>query len=230
MLVTLCNYFSYFSKAGGISTGMSTDTLPAVAELADLKAAQTAQPVHELISRRWSPRAFSEREVTSEQLVSLLEAARWATSSYNEQPWRFIVARKSDPETYDKLLGSLMELNQLWARSAPVLILSLAKKTFTHNGTPNLYAMHDAGMAFSNLALQATALGLSVHFMGGFNRAAARTAFHIPDDYELGAVAAIGYAGDPETLPENFRQAELTPRTRKPLAELVYAGQAAVAL
>jgi nitroreductase len=209
---------------------MSIDTIPAVTELAHSKAAQTAQPVHELIAGRWSPRAFSDREVTSEQLVSLLEAARWAASSYNEQPWRFIVASKSDPETYDKLLGSLMELNQLWARSAPVLILSLAKKTFTHNGTPNLYALHDAGMAFSNLALQATALGLSVHFMGGFNRAVARTAFQIPDDYDLGAIAAIGYPGDPATLPEKFRQADLAPRARKPLAELVYAGQAAVAL
>ena len=209
---------------------MSTDTIPAVSELAHLKAAQTAQPVHELIARRWSPRAFSEREVTSEQLVSLLEAARWAASCYNEQPWRFIVARKSDPETYEKLLGSLIEVNQLWARSAPVLILSLAKKTFTHNGTPNLYALHDAGMSFSNLALQATALGLSVHFMAGFNRAAARTAFQIPDDYELGAVAAIGYAGDPGTLPERFKQAELAPRSRKPLADLVYAGQIPVAL
>jgi nitroreductase len=203
---------------------MSTEILTAAAELEHVKAALTRQPVHELIRKRWSPRAFSDREVTTEQLVSLLEAARWATSSYNEQPWRFIVARKSDPETYGKLLGSLMELNQLWARSASVLILSLAKKNFTHNGTPNLYALHDAGMAFSNLALQATAMGLSVHFMGGFNRAVARAAFQIPDDYELGAVAAIGYAGDPETLPEQFRQAELASRTRKPLEELIYAG------
>jgi nitroreductase len=195
-----------------------------------LKLAQTQQPVHELIAKRWSPRAFSDREVTPEQLTSLLEAARWATSSYNEQPWRFIVASKRDPETYNRLFGSLMELNQLWARSAPVLILSLGKKTFSHNGTPNPYALHDAGMAFSNLALQATSMGLSVHFMGGFDRAVARSAFQIPDDFELGAVAAVGYAGDPDSLPEKFRQAELAPRTRKPLAELIYAGQSAVAL
>lgn len=160
-------------------------------------------------------------------MTSLLEAARWAPSCFNEQPWRFIVARKSEPETYGKLLGALVEANQLWARSAPVLILSLAKKTFTHNGTPNLYALHDAGMAFGDLALQATAMGLSVHFMGGFNRTVARTAFQIPDDYELGAAGAIGYAGDPETLPEKYRQSELAPRTRKPLAELIYAGLSA---
>jgi nitroreductase len=209
---------------------MSTDTIPAVTELAHLKAAQTQEPVQELIGKRWSARAFSGREVTPEQVASLLEAARWAPSAYNEQPWRFIVASKSDPETYEKLLGSLLELNQLWARNAPVLILILAKKTFTHNGTPNLYAVHDAGMAAANLALQATALGLNVHFMAGFNHATARDAFQIPSDYEFGAAIAVGYAGDPETLPEKFRLAEVAPRTRKPLAELIYAGQTAVAL
>src|ERR1035437_6722051 len=197
---------------------MSTDILSDASDVARVKAAQTGQPIHELIGNRWSPRAFSDRDVTPEQLLSLLEAARWAPSSYNEQPWRFIVVRKSDPETHQKLLGSLMELNQLWARNAPVLILTIGKKTFSHNGAPNLYALHDAGMALSNLALQATALGLSLHFMGGFDRAAARAAFQIPDDYELGAVAAISYAGDPEDLPEKLRQMELAPRARKPLA------------
>jgi nitroreductase len=209
---------------------MSTDTVPAVVDLAHLKAAQTQTPIHELIGTRWSPRAFSGRPVTPEQVASLLEAARWAPSAYNEQPWRFVVASKSDPETYGKLLGSLLELNQLWARSAPVLMLILAKRTFTHNGTPNLYAVHDVGMAAANLALQATALGLNVHFMAGINHATARDAFQIPSDYELGAAVAVGYPGDPGTLPEKFRLAELEPRTRKPLAELVYAGQSAVAL
>ena len=207
---------------------MSTDTLTSPSDLSSLKAAQTQQPVAELIGRRWSPRAFSSREVTPEQVASLLEAARWAPSAYNEQPWRFIVASKADSATYDKLLGSLMELNQMWARNAPVLILTLAKKTFTHNGTPNLYALHDAGMAAANLALQATALGLNAHFMAGFDKAAARTAFQIPDDYELGTAIAVGYAGDPSTLPERFRQAELAPRSRKPLAELVYSGQSSL--
>lgn len=209
---------------------MSTHTVPAASDLAHLKVAQTQEPVHELIGARWSARAFSDRQVTPKQVASLLEAARWAPSAYNEQPWRFIVASKSDPETYGKLLGSLLELNQLWARSAPVLILILAKKTFTHNGTPNLYAVHDAGMAAANMALQATALGLSVHFMAGFNHAAARDAFQIPSDYDFGAAVAVGYPGDPATLPEKFRLAELAPRTRRSLAELVYAGQSAVAL
>jgi nitroreductase len=209
---------------------MSTDTIPAAVALSHLKLAQTQAPVHELIGARWSPRAFSDRPVTPEQVASLLEAARWAPSAYNEQPWRFIVASKSDPETYRKLLGSLLELNQLWARSAPVLMLVLAKKTFTHNGTPNLYAVHDAGMAAATLALQATALGLSAHFMAGFNHATARDAFQISSDYDFGAAIAIGYPGDPETLPEKFRLAELAPRSRKPLADLVYAGQSAVAL
>ena len=135
------------------------DILPATNELSALKTAQTERPVHELIGKRWSPRAFSRREVTEAQVISLLEAARWAPSSYNEQPWRFIVARKSDPETYSKLAGSLMELNRLWASSAPVLNPTLAKKTFTHNGSPNFYALHDTGIALGHLAIQATADG-----------------------------------------------------------------------
>ena len=163
-------------------------------------------------------------------MISLLEAARWAPSSYNEQPWRFVVARKSDPGTYAKLSGSLMELNRLWASSAPVLILTLAKKTFTHNGAPNFYALHDAGIALGHLAIQATSMGLSLHIMGGFDRAAARTAFEIPEEYELGAAVAIGYAGEPSTLPDRFQQAELAPRSRKPLADLVYAGLPAAGL
>ena len=203
---------------------MSTDILPATNELSALKAAQTEQPVHELIGKRWSPRAFSSREVTEAQVISLLEAARWAPSSYNEQPWRFIVARKSDPETYSKLAGSLMELNRLWASSAPVLMLTLAKKTFTHNGSPNFYALHDTGIALGHLAIQATAMGLSLHIMGGFDHAAARAAFEIPEEYELGAAVALGYAGEPGRLPERFQQAELAPRSRKPLSDLVYAG------
>ena len=203
---------------------MSTDIPPGTPDLARVKAAQTQQPVHALTCSRWSPRAFSDREVTTGQLISLLEAARWAPSCYNEQPWRFIVARKSDPETHEKLLSSLVEFNRTWARHAPVLLLIIAKQTFTHNGTPNLYALHDAGMASDSLALQATALGLSTHFTGGFNRSVARTAFEIPDDYELGAVAAIGYAGDPASLPEKLREGELAPRSRRPLSEIIYAG------
>lgn len=207
---------------------MTTNTDTGLQAIHELKTAQTEQPIHDLIASRWSPRAFSNRDASPEQIVSLLEAARWAPSSYNEQPWRFIVAAKSDPENHAKLLGALMELNQLWARSAPVLILTLAKKTFTHNGTPNHYALHDAGIALGHLAIQATAMGLSLHIMGGYDHAAARSAFQIPDDYELGAAVALGYAGDAATLPENFQQAELAPRSRKLLAELVYSGLPAV--
>lgn len=228
--VTLCNHFSYFWKSPSIFTRMSTEITPAV-ELASLKAAQTNAPVDALIGKRWSARAFADREVTPAQVASLLEAARWAPSAYNEQPWRFIVASKSDPETYRKALGTLMELNQAWAHNAPVLILTLAKKTFTHNGTPNSYALHDTGMASENLALQAAAMGLTVHFMAGFDKAAARAAFQIPDDYEPATAVAAGYPGDPETLTnERLRHMEAAPRARKPLADLVYAGQAAVAL
>jgi len=203
---------------------VSTETESNHASLARVKAAQTAQPLHELVATRWSPRAFSAREVTPEQIVALLEAARWAPSCYNDQPWSYIVGRKGDGETFDKLLGALMEANRLWASHAPVLMLSLARRNFTHNGAPNFYALHDAGLALGHMAIQANALGLSLHAMGGFDRAAARAAFAIPDEYELGAAVAVGYAGDPASLPEKYQRPEFAPRSRKPLADLVYSG------
>jgi nitroreductase len=180
--------------------------------------------VLDVILHRRSQRAYSEREVTPHQLETMLEAARWAASSYGEQPWRFIVGTKGDRENYEKLMSSLMEVNQIWAGNAPVLLLTLAKKTFSHNGSQNSYALHDTGMALANLMLQAQSMGLTAHPMGGFDRAKARAAFNVSDDYELGAAVAIGYPGDPEALSEGFRKAELAPRTRKPLAELVLAG------
>jgi hypothetical protein len=141
----------------------------------DLKAATTHPKVHALIRSRWSPRAFSDKEVPAGDLAAILDAARWAASSYNEQPWRFIVATKQDPEAYQKLLGLLLPFNQAWAKTAPVLILMAAKKTFTHNHTPNKYALHDTGAALANLFLQATALGLHAHGMAGFDYDRARS-------------------------------------------------------
>lgn len=168
---------------------------------------------HELIRTRWSPRAFSNREVAPEELHALLEAARWAASSFNEQPWRFLIAGRADGEAYRKLFESLVDANRKWAGDAPVLLLTVSKRTFTHNGAPNRYALHDAGMALANLMLQATSMGLSVHAMGGFDHDKARAAFGVPDEYELGAVAAIGYP-----------LGEAPSRSRKPLSELVFSG------
>jgi nitroreductase len=186
-----------------------------------MKHAPEEAGVDNLIRRRWSPRAYSDKEVTAAELKKLFEAARWAASSSNEQPWRFLVGRRGD-ETYQKIFNALVEFNQSWARSAPVLVLSVAKKSFTAKGTPNPYGMHDTGAASANLALQATAIGLHTHSMAGFDREQARASFAIPSDYEIGAVTAIGYLGDPAGLPEHLHKMEVSPRQRKPLEEFVF--------
>jgi len=178
--------------------------------------------VLEVILRRWSPRSFADKPVSSSDLTKIFTAAAWAASSFNEQPWRFLVGKKGD-ETYAKILDSLIEFNQGWAKSAPVLILSAGKKTFTQNGTPDAYGLHDTGAASANMSLQATALGMHTHGMGGVDKDKARANFAIPDDFEVGAAWALGYLGDPETLPEQMKAMEIAARTRKPLAEFVFA-------
>ncbi len=186
-----------------------------------LKRAPENPGVLDVILRRWSPRAFSEREVSSENLKRIFEAARWAASSNNEQPWRFLLGRRGD-ETYRKIFDSLVEFNQIWAKSAPVLVLSASKKSFTPKGNPNRHALHDTGAATANLALQATALGMHAHHMAGFDSDHARASFAIPQDYDIGAVTAIGYLGDPDALPAALREREEAPRSRKPLEEIVF--------
>ena len=189
------------------------------------KIAQTQYPVHELISRRWSPRAFADRLVSENDLRRVLEAARWAPSSSNEQPWSFLVATKTYPEDYQRLFSCLVPGNQLWAGQAPVLMLSVARLVFEEDGSPNRHAMHDVGLAVENLIVQASALELFVHQMAGFEVDKARELFQIPPQYEPAAMIAIGYLGDPDTLPEKLRVRELAPRTRKPLTEFVYTGR-----
>lgn len=189
--------------------------------LEKLKHAPAIPGVLEDILKRWSPRAYSDQPVSPESLKEVFEAARWAASSFNEQPWRFLVGHRGD-ETYKKIFDSLVEFNQGWAKSAPVLILSVAKKTFTQNGSPNQFGLHDTGAATAYLALQATALGFHTHSMAGFDHDKARKAFNIPDDFQTGAVTALGYLGDADTLPEQLKQTEIAPRQRKPLAEIVF--------
>jgi nitroreductase len=191
-------------------------------QLEKLKRTPDAVGIAELLARRWSPRAFSEKEIPSADLEKLFVAAGWAASSFNEQPWRFFLGRRGDA-THKKIFDSLVEFNQMWAKSAPVLVLSVAKTVFSHNEAPNAYGLHDTGAAGANLALQATALGLHTHSMAGFSKEKARDSFGVPAEYEIGAVTAIGYLGDPLTLPENYQKGELAPRTRKPVAEFVFA-------
>ncbi len=185
------------------------------------KPAPTQYPVHELIRNRWSPRAYSDRPVEKDQLLSLLEAARWAPSSYNHQPWRFIVATKDDITEYNRLLSTLVEFNQGWAKNAPVLILAVAKLHFD-DGKLNRHAFHDIGLALENLIIQATSLGLSTHQIAGFQADLARKEYGIPNEYEPATVITVGYAGDPQSLPDGLRERELAPRVRKTLKEIVF--------
>jgi nitroreductase len=187
-----------------------------------VKLADTKYPIHELLTRRWSPRAFSECPVEPEKLRSLLEAARWAPSSFNEQPWSFIVVTKDDQAQYQRLLSCLEEGNREWAWQAPVLMLSIAKLYLESNNEENKTALYDVGLAAANLVIQATALGLGVHQMAGFDREKTRETYGIPEGYLPVAVIALGYYGDPDTLHEKLRKRELAPRTRKPLGQFVF--------
>lgn len=190
-----------------------------------MKRATADHPIHELIATRWSPYAFADRPVPKDVLCSLFEAARWAASSYNEQPWSYIVATKDDPAEFERLLGCLVEANQEWARYVPVLALGVVRLTFTRNGKPNAAARHDLGLAAGNLLFEATSRGLYVHQMIGIVPDKAREVYAIPEHSEALTGIAIGYLGDGAGLPEKRRQLDAAPRTRKPLAEFVFTGK-----
>ena len=189
------------------------------------KSNEVSHPVHDLIRRRWSPRAFAARPVEREKLQTVLEAARWAPSSFNAQPWSFLVATKEDLADFDRMLGCLVEKNQSWAKAAPVLMIAVAQTHFPHNGKPNRHALHDVGQAVAYLTLQATALDLYVHQMAGFSAEKARELYGIPESAEPMVALALGYIGDPHSLPPDLRDREAAPGTRKPLNASVFAGK-----
>lgn len=178
--------------------------------------------LHPLISTRKSTRAFSEKPVEPEKLRSILEAARWAPSASNIQPWRFVVAVKDRSEDHERMANLLFEGNRIWAEKASVLLLSVAQVTDAASGKANKFALHDVGLATENLALQATSMGLTAHLMGGFHVDRARATFNIPGEYEPVAIIALGYEGTAEFLPKTLIDRELAPRFRKPLSEIVY--------
>jgi len=188
------------------------------------KPATTDVVLHELVRNRWSPRAFADKPVPADVQRSLFEAARWAPSSNNEQPWAYLVASKDDSESYAKMLGVLVEFNAGWAKNAPVLALSVAHLKTQRDGKPNRVALHDVGSATAQLTFEANAHGLLVHQMAGFDAEKARQTFAIPPDWEPVAAIAIGYPGNPDSLPDKLRERELAPRVRKPLAEFVMSG------
>lgn len=173
-------------------------------------------PLHDLITRRWSPRSYNGRDVEPAKLRAVFEAATWAASCFGEEPWRYIFAPRSDRPQFERLLALLSPKNQDWARHAGALAISCAKLTFTRNGSPNRFALHDTGTAFGQLSLQAVALGLQVHGMGGFDAVRARAEFAVPDDYEIVAAFAIGYLDGEGAPPPG--------RTRRPLAATVFTG------
>jgi len=185
------------------------------------KPAAVDHPVHQLIRERWSPRAFANEPVPPEVLRSLFEAARWAPSSNNEQPWAFIVGTQEDRETHEKLLSTLQEFNQTWARHAPVLGIAVSELAFAKTGSPNRNAFYDTGAAMAHLTTEATVRGLFVHQMAGFDPKKAAEVFGIPAGWEPIAAFVIGYPGDPQALPDKLRERELSDRSRKPLRDFV---------
>jgi nitroreductase len=189
------------------------------------KHASPDHPIHELLVKRWSPYGFADRAVSAADLRSLFEAARWAPSSYNEQPWSYLVATKEDAEDFGRVLSCLVEGNQAWAKAAPVLGIGCTSLLFKKNDKPNAAAIHDLGLAAGNLCLEATARGLWVHQMIGILPDKAREVFRVPEGVQPLTGLAIGYAADPNTLPEKLRERDLAPRTRKPLAEFVFSGE-----
>jgi len=190
------------------------------------KNAATSVPIHDLMTRRWSPRAYdASRPVTRAQLASLLEAARWAPSCNGVEPWRFLVwDRARDPKGFEQAFECLSEGNKRWGKNVPLLVLSIASPDPLSGGRPNRFTQHDTGMATLSLALQAVALGLVAHQMAGFDAEKARAAFGIPADCTPLAMIAVGYQASPDVLDEETKKRELAPRSRKPLAERFFEG------
>jgi nitroreductase len=184
-------------------------------------------PIETLLVARWSPRAMSGEPISDEELLTLFEAARWAPSTYNEQEWRFLYARRGAPQ-WQKHFDLLVEGNQAWCKDAALLCAILAHKVFQRNGKPNPVHLFDSGCAFENLALQGTAMGLVVHAMQGFDYDKARSALNVPDDYAVVAMFAVGRPADVSVLPEQIRDRE-KPSDRKPVKQIICEGEFAFA-
>ncbi len=195
-----------------------------MSDASEVHLAHTTYPINELLTRRWSPYSFADKPVSDDDLRALFEAARWAPSCFNEQPWYYIVATRDEAEEFDKLLYCLVEGNLAWAAHVPVLMLGVASVTFARNGKSNRHAYHDLGQATAHLTIEATARGLCVHQMAGLNPSRARQLYGIPDQFEVVTAIAVGYAGDNAALAEDLKKRDSAPRRRKELSELVFGG------
>ena len=195
------------------------------------KRAEAEHPIEEVFVERYSPYAFEPRPVEAEKLRSVLEAARWAASSFNEQPWAFMIAQRQDEAMFARMLGCLVEMNQGWAQHAGVLMIAATKRRFSRNNQPNRVCEHDVGLAAGNLTIQATVLGLAVHQMAGIDVTRSRHTYVIPEGWDPITAIAIGYAADPDDGGDDeLAQRDRAPRTRRTLAEFVFGekfGQAA---
>lgn len=178
--------------------------------------------IHSLLRSRWSPRAFTKEPVSHEVILRLLEAARWAPSSNNEQPWAFIVVSGDDQPRFQTALECLVEFNQGWVKHAPLILFTLAHRTFTKDGRANAYAWHDIGLAVAQLTLQATHEGLGVHQLAGIHPELVKQKYQVPDDWQPVSALAIGWPGSPEQLPDALKARETAPRVRKPLKDFVF--------
>jgi len=188
------------------------------------KPALTDKNIHPLIKNRWSPRSFDARPVEADKLQRIFDAARWAPSSFNEQPWRFIIGIKGD-ETWDKIFDSLLEWNQQWAKTAPVLVLAIGSSRYAKTHKESDIFKYDVGQAIAYVTLQASEEGLMMHQMGGFSKKKAIEHFGIPEDFQPLTVSAIGYQAAPENLPKEFEELEYKERSRMALSEQVFAGR-----
>ena len=191
----------------------------------NVKNATTDHPILKILAERWSPYGFADRPVAEADLRSLFEAARWAASSYNEQPWNYLVAARENPAEFERMLGCLVEANQTWAKTAPVLVLGVVSLQFAKNKQDNRAAVHDLGLASGNLVIEATARGLSVHQMIGILPDKAREVYQIPEHFEAWTAMTIGYQAEPAKMPDSLRERDLTPRQRKRLSKFVFTGQ-----
>lgn len=189
------------------------------------KEAVPHHPVHKFISSRWSPYAFSRRLIPREDLLSIFEAARWAASSFNEQPWRYLVASRDRNEEFEKVLSCLLEGNQAWAREVPTLALGCIRTSFTHNGRFNRVAQHDLGLASASLTFEATSRGIYVHQMAGIRPDKAREVFSIPDGFEAVTALALGYRAGPGAGAPKLRARDEGSRTRRPQSEFVFCAE-----
>ncbi|MBK9192110.1 MAG: nitroreductase family protein [Crocinitomicaceae bacterium] len=188
--------------------------------MSSVKTAQTKYPVLDVIRNRWSARSFSEKEISSEIMETLIEAATWAFSANNEQPWRYAVAYKNTPE-FEKFFSLLMGGNQPWCKNAAALVLSLGKKNYTSNNQLNTAMMHDVGSANMLLTLQANSMGIYTHVLGGYHADKVADVFNLPEELTPVYMIALGYLDDHEKLEEPFRTREITPRSRKPISEII---------